>query len=150
MSIITDYYKFERLPEVKSKTRLDCTISTKSYPELETLRNKQGNLFLYLGDIPENFKADARRKAEKCLTKGKSISSLYFPDVQQPLAYGDFKGTADAILIVFTTDYSCFELLVARGQRNNKVSLYWLLVDGEFSQEIETLRKQAVTEWVTA
>lgn len=149
MSIITDYYKFERLPETKSKTRLDCTLSTKGYPELETLRNKQGSLFLYFGDIPENFKADAKRKADKCLTKGKSISSLYVPDILKPLAYGDFKGTTDALLIVFSADYSSFELLVARGQRNNRVALFQLLVDGEFSQEIETLRKLAVTELVT-
>ncbi len=149
MSILTDYYKFERLPETKSKTRLDCTLSTKSYPDLEILRNKQGSLFLYFGDIPENFKADAKRKADKCLTKGKSISSLYVPDVSKPLAYGDFRGTTDAILIVFAADYSSFELLVARGQRNNRVALFQLFIDGEFSHEIERLRKQAVTELVT-
>lgn len=35
--ILTDYYCFERLAS-KSKTRLDCTASTMSYPEFEEKR----------------------------------------------------------------------------------------------------------------
>ena len=34
MSILTDYYRFERIA-TKSKTRLDCVASTGSYPELD-------------------------------------------------------------------------------------------------------------------
>ena len=37
MSILTDYYCFERVA-TKSKSRMDCTASTGSYPELEKER----------------------------------------------------------------------------------------------------------------
>ena len=37
MSILTDYYRFERIA-TKSKTRLDCVASTGSYPEFEEKR----------------------------------------------------------------------------------------------------------------
>lgn len=48
--ILTDYYRFEKLSNQKSKLRIDCTASTVSYDPLEALRNKYGNLFLYIGD----------------------------------------------------------------------------------------------------
>jgi hypothetical protein len=60
--IITDYYKFEKLPNQHSKLRLDCTASTKSYNPLEALRATRqlkhtdkrdgniGDLLLYIGD----------------------------------------------------------------------------------------------------
>ena len=48
--ILTDYYRFEKLPNLKSKLRIDCTASTGSYDPLEALRNKVGDLFLYIGD----------------------------------------------------------------------------------------------------
>jgi hypothetical protein len=147
--ILSDYYYFEHLPECKSTTRFDCTASTKSNPDFEIMRNKEGRLFLYYGDVPENFKADAKRKADKVLTKTKSISSVYVPDVSKPLAFGDVRGTKDAILFVFNTDATAFELYVARGQKNNRGALYNLLADGELTDEIAELKQRAVTETVT-
>ena len=35
--ILTDYYRFERI-KFKSKTRLDCVSSTKTYPQFEEKR----------------------------------------------------------------------------------------------------------------
>ena len=147
--ILSDFYYFEHLQECKSATRFDCTVSTKSNPELELLRNKQGRLFIYYGDVPENFRADVKRKADKVLSKTKSISSVFVPDVSKPIAFGDIRGTKDALLFVFNTDATAFELYVARGQKNNRAALYNLIADGELDNEIAEMKKKAVTEIVT-
>jgi len=147
--ILSDYYYFEHLPESKSATRFDCVASTQSNPDFEMLRNKEGRLFLYYGNVPENFKADARRRADKVLTKTKSISSVFVPDVTKPFAYGDIIGTKDALLFILNADATAFELYVARGQKNNRMALYNLLADGELNYEISELKQRAVTEMVT-
>lgn len=147
--ILTDYYKFDRLSDCKAKTRLDCTLSTKSYPEFEAMRNKAGQLFMYLGNVPERFNADAKRRADMALSKTKNISSVFVTDVTLPLAYGDVSGTNDALLFVFNTDFTAFDLFIARGQKNNRGALYNLLADNELNHEIEILKQRAVTETVT-
>ncbi len=147
--ILTDYYKMAKLPEVKSKLRIDCTASTKSYPDFEALRNKKEALFFYFVDVPDSFSGNAKRKAGKALTKTKSISSIYVPDIQKKYAYGDMVGTSDALLFIFNNDYSEIEIFIARGQRNNVKPLYNLFSDGELNDEIEQLRKRAVTDLVT-
>ena len=48
--ILTDYYKFRKLPGQRSKTRIDCIASTSSYDIFESMRNKDGRLYLYIGD----------------------------------------------------------------------------------------------------
>ena len=48
--ILTDYYLFEKKPGQISKMRMDCTTSTQSYNPFEALRNKRGELFVYVGD----------------------------------------------------------------------------------------------------
>jgi hypothetical protein len=148
--ILTDYYRFEKLPNQKSKLRIDCTASTGSYNQLEAFRNKAGDLFLYLCD---NYtKAEEQRKADLALSRTTHISSVYNPDMELPYWYGDMKGTADAFLFVHRdTEFvnggiqagAVIELFVARGQRNNRTQLYNALCDGEFDEEIEQLRKQA-------
>jgi hypothetical protein len=147
--ILTDYYRFIHLPETKSPTRLDCVASTKSYPDFEAFRNKQGVLFIYFGNVPDTFKADVKRKADKAITHGKNISSVFVPDVTLPLAYGDVKGTADCILIIHDADYTTLEIFVVRGQKNNRVNLWQMLSDGQLDNEISELRKSAVTELET-
>lgn len=147
--ILSDYYKFVHLPECKSATRFDCVESTKSNPDFEILRNKEGRLFLYYGDIPANYKADARRRADKVLTKTKSISSVFVPDVTNSFAFGDIRGTNDALLFIFNPNNTVFELFVARGQKHNRGALYNLLSDGELNEEISELKQKAVTEIVT-
>lgn len=144
--ILTDFYQMEKLPEQKSKLRMDCTKSTKSYPEFEAMRNKGGQFFFYFGDVPERFGGDVHRKADKAITKTKNISSVFVPDIELLFAYGDMRGTNDALLLLFNTDFSIIEIFIARGQRNNRIGLYNLLADGELSKEIEQLRKQAVTD----
>jgi len=146
--ILTDYYKFEHLQSTKSKSRLDCTASTGSYTELEMLRNKKGYLFVYVADVPDSFGGNTKRKADKAITKTKNISSVYVPDIEKNLAYGDIRGTQDAILIVKTTDYKFMEIFVARGQKNNRVQLYNLFSDGELDDEMRKLRKQSIPDLV--
>ncbi len=142
--ILTDYYKAEKLPESKSKLRYDVTFSTGNYEPFETImRNKKDEQFFYYGDVPSKFNSHVKRQAEKCITRGKNISSVYVPDITLPYAYGDVNNTLDAILIVFNADYTTIEIFVARGQKNNKISLYHLLSDSELQSEIELLRKNA-------
>ncbi|GHT06771.1 hypothetical protein AGMMS49525_15390 [Bacteroidia bacterium] len=146
--ILTDYYKFVHLPD-SSKTRRDCTASTKTYPDFEALRNKAEKLFVYFGDVPAQFGGDVHRKADKAITKTKSISSVFVPDVNLTFAHGDIRGTNDAILIIFDADYTTLEIFVARGQKNTRHNLWQMLAAGELDDEISELRTRAVTELVT-
>ena len=148
--ILTDYYHFGKLPEQKSKMRIDCISSTKGYPVFEALRNKAGSLFVYFGDVPASFGGDIKRRADKAITKTTNISSVFVPDVEKLLGFGDVKSTQDAILIVFNCNYSQMEIFVARGQKNNCRQLYNLLAEGELDTEIASLKKQAVTDWETS
>jgi hypothetical protein len=168
--IITDYYKFEKLPNQHSKLRIDCTASTQSYNPLEALRATRqlkhtdkrdgcniGDLFLYIGDNTYT-KAGTERKADLALSRTNHISSIFAPEPTSQYWYGDFHSTADALLFIHNDiDFvdgaiqsgAIIEIFVARGQRNNRAQLYNLLTDGELDSEIEQLRKQAVTEKVT-
>ena len=162
---LTDYYRFERVA-TKAKMRLDCTASTESYPEFEEKRaTKQqratekrdatnvGDLVVYYGDVPDQFGGDVHRKADKSLTiKSKNLSSIFVPEPRGCFAYGDVRGTSDAILIVFVgfevingvvQKGGKMEVFVARGESKDRVGLFNLLCDGELSEEIELLRARA-------
>lgn len=65
------------------------------------------------------------------------------PDVVLPFAYGDIKGTQDAIILIFSNDWQVIEIFIARGQKNNRIGLYTLLCDRQLDHEIETLRNNA-------
>lgn len=154
--ILTDYYRFEKLSKPKSKLRIDCTASTGGYIPFEILRNKTGDLFMYIGDNTYT-KAGKERKADLALSKTAHISSVYNPDLNLPYWYGDMKGTTDAFLFVHNNAEfinggiqvgAVIELFVARGQRNNRSQLYNALCDGELDEEMNALRKQ-VTKSVT-
>ena len=145
--IITDYYLFEKLSNTRSATRFDCTISTASHPELESLKNPKGELFVYYVNVPVYFKGDVKRRADKCLTNrlGKNLSSLFVPDITKPTSYGDIAHTRDAILVRCTPDMgepTKMELFVCRGQKNNWINLYNLFVDGELKEDIEELKQR--------
>ena len=164
MSILTDYYRFERIA-AKSKTRLDCVASTESYPEFEEKRatkayratdkrdaTEAGALVIYFGDVPEQFGGDVHRKADKAITiKGKNLSSVYVPDPATSYGFGDVRGTTDALLFVFcnleVSDGIILgggvEVFVARGKSKDRVPLYNLLTDGELDDEMNELRQRA-------
>ncbi len=114
---------------------------------------------IYYGKVPEHFGGNVHRKADKSITlKDKNLSSIYRPDPCNDLAYGDVRGTADALLFVFdglgvangeVLTGATIEVFVARGKSKDRVALYNLLSDGELDEEMNDLRKSAVTESVT-
>ncbi|KXO15331.1 MAG: hypothetical protein E6507_06180 [Prevotella bivia] len=163
--ILTDYYKFERL-STKTKHRMDCTISTHCYPEFENKAATKasratekrdainvGDIIIYYHDVPENYGGDVHRKAGKSITfKSNNLSSVYMPDPTKEIAYGDFRGTTDALLFVFhnlnvingvTQQGSVIEVFVARGKSKDRVPLFEMLSDGELDDEMNELRKKA-------
>jgi len=164
--ILTDYYRFERLA-LKSKTRMDCTVSTRSYPEFEEKRATQatkatekrdatniGDLVIYYGNVPDQYGGNVHNKADKSITiKGKNLSSVFVPDPESGFAYGDFKGTTDALLFVVGLAVvdgviqagGYIEVFIARGASKDRVPLYNLLADGGLDEEMDTLREQAHT-----
>lgn len=168
--ILTDYYRFERLA-TKAKSRMDCTASTMTYEEFEEKRattatraterrdaTNIGDLVFYYNNVPPQFGGNVHRKADKSITiKRKNLSSVYVPDPNTNFAYGDFKGTSDALLFVFHNlkiidgviqAGAIIEVFVARGKSKDRVPLYNALCDGELDEEMNALRKR-VTETVT-
>ncbi|RRD70994.1 hypothetical protein EII41_12295 [Tannerella forsythia] len=168
--ILTDYYRFERLA-TKAKSRMDCTASTMTYEEFEEKRATKatratehrdainvGDLVFYYNDVPPQFGGNVHRKADKSISiKSKNLSSVYVPDPNTNFAYGDFKGTSDALLFVFhdlkiidgvIQAGAIIEVFVARGKSKDRVPLYNALCDGELDEEMNALKKQ-VTKTVT-
>ena len=166
--ILTDYYRFEKTAQ-KAKLRMDCTASTKSYPEFEGKRattftaptakrdaTRIGSLVVYYGDLSPNVKVEAHRKADKGISiKGKHLSSVFVPDPESGLAYGDFHNTSDALLFLFQglnvidgriQEGGVIEVFVARGKSKDSIPLYNLVSDGELDEEIQALREKAQKE----
>jgi len=151
--ILTDLYKYERLQNQKSKSRLDCNSSTGTYPDFEE------KPFIYIG-VNDHIKPNRQRKSELSITsgKGKHVTSIFTIDLQNGLAYGDNKGTTDLLLFVSQnfniesdgriTDGATVEVFIARGKKFDKNQINNLFLDGQLSTEMERLR-EAVTKSVT-
>lgn len=143
---LTDYYLMRHLSTSKSKYRLDCVYSTGGYEPFETsaTRSRDRRFKFYLSTTPDTFSADAQRKSDMAITDGNSISSVYFPDLDNPLlGYGDVAGTNDALLFLFNDDFTEVEMFVARGLKKHQRGLFTLLTDGELADEMEQLIKLA-------
>jgi hypothetical protein len=146
--ILTDYYRFERSSGCKSKIRLDCTASTKSYNPFEA------KSFLYIGTA-DRIKASRHRKADLAVTSGKGehITSIFSTEIKKGFDYGDYQGTTDLLLLVSPnfnieadgriTDGVVFEIFVARGKKYEKGCVINLWADGQLNAEMERLRQQA-------
>lgn len=166
--ILTDYYRFEKCAP-KAKHRMDCSASTRSYDKLEAARATKAtretakrdaielnSLLLYLGQTPDHFGSEKSRKADLSLTlKSGNLSSVYVPDPALSLGYGDSKDTNDALLFVLDDVAApnghimfgaAIEIFVARGQRNNAKSLYYMFADGALDEEMDVLRLKAQPE----
>jgi len=153
MKHITDCYIYERLPNKKSKSRLDCTASTKSYPELEL------KSFVYIGENTHT-KAGIKRKSDLALTSGSGthLTSIYKPDLERGFAYGDIKNTTDLLLFITKnfnmaadgtiSEGAIVEVFICRGKKHDKNAIFNLLTDGELNNEIAQL-KATVTKTVT-
>ena len=143
---LTDYYKMVKLPTCKSKLRFDCVASTGGYEPFEerAARGRDKRFKFYYGGTPDTFTANAQRKADRVITDTTSISSVFTPDLDNPLlGYGDTVGTGDALLFLFSEDYRQIEIFVARGLKNHVKGLFALFVDGGLADEMECLRQQA-------
>ena len=153
MKLINDYYKYERLPDCKSKMRMDCTASTNSYPDFEI------KSFIYIGEN-RHTKAGIKRKSDLALTSGagKHVTSIYKPDLERGFAYGDVNGTTDLILFETTNfiiaadgtiaEMATVEMYICRGKKYDKNAVFNLFTDRELDNEIAQL-KAAVTKSVT-
>ena len=151
--ILTDYYKAERLQELKAKYRYEVTQSTMEYDRFQLLLinkrnpNPGGWSFNF---VPRPKKWAGEETPDMAITKGsENISSVYIPDPAEPFGYGDIKGTNDACLIIFNKDHkekgiTSIEVFIARGQKHNKKNLFYELVDGELDHEIELLMSDLV------
>ena len=148
--ILNDYYRFEKLPNQKSKMRLDCTLCTRSYNPFERLR-KADKMVVYIG-ANTHTRAGEKRKSDLAMTNVVHITSIYTPEIEQPYWYGDVDG--DALMMVhhdFKTidgrvaDGSIVEVFIARGQKHNVGALFTLMCDGELDAEMDRLRKQAAS-----
>lgn len=142
---LTDYYKMQELKVMKSH-RFDCISSTKEYEPFESIGQKARDkrFFIYYSNVPSRFIQNTKLGVDKAITNGKNISSVYVPDLNNPLyGYGDTKNTDDALLFLFSYDYKQLEIFVGRGLKNNKKGLCSLFVNGELNAEIELLRKKA-------
>ena len=141
--ILTDLYV--GLNDANTKTRYDVVLSTGSYDFFEQiLINKKkpnvGGLSFYYVDTPKIYGNRRERKSDKAITKSSlNISSVYMPDPSILLAYGDVNHTQDALIINFSPDWQTIEIYIARGQKNNKLNLFNLAVDGELDEEMDAL-----------
>lgn len=145
--ILTNLYIVEKVPQLK--TRFNVIRTTHDHEFLEALlvskKDPEGSLSLYLVDRPKRFKGTD--VTDKAVTKGRfNISSMYFPDPEIPIAYGDINGTEDAVIFLINSDtengINQFEMYVAIGQKHNKRNLYFLFVDGELDHEVDKLRSK--------
>ena len=153
--ILTDYYRGEKLTDAKS--RFDITASTGEYDFFESLLSNKRKF--NVGGLSFNFvpqpETHGGKRVDYILCKGShSITKVFRPNLENNLAYGDINGSNDGCVIIFNPDYketgiTAIEILIARGLRNDTNSLWDLVTDGDLMEEVEALRKQAVTKLTT-
>lgn len=145
--ILTGYYRFEKLQDIKSKTRIDCTASTGNNSKLESMRNKKGALFIHILKNTYTNPGETNQ-SDLTLSKKDHISSLYCPVLKFPCYYGDLHRTTDAIIVVLMNfrmingvvqTGSVVEVYVAKEQRHNSKLLYNNFVNGSLNEEIKYL-----------
>lgn len=141
--IITDYYKF--VHHNGTKYRFDCEMSTQSYDPFEILKNKKDELVVYISENTHT-KAGQKGKSDLAISKSNHISSIYRPDVETNLGWGDVY--QDALLFRFTdfklskdgfVEDATIEIFVARGYRTDRQNLYAMFADGELDEEIQMI-----------
>ena len=146
MTTITGYYLLKQLQRRKSQ-RFDVVAHAGDcIAHLEDIgrRARGGRAYCYVTTIPPQFNAVAHAQATRALTSTKSITSLYTPaGASQLTAFGDVKGTTDALLIRFSADYNEMELFVARGLKPQAAALFFKWMAGKLDTEADQLRQRA-------
>jgi hypothetical protein len=143
---ITDYYTLIRK---EGKTRFDELFSTESYPPFENLRNKEGNLSIYLLPYEKlNSKLKGFRQPKFCITKGQNLSGIYGLEQDAKIGFGDMAGTQDALLFrLHGTAINTLEIFVLRGLKLHKQSLFTLFKEGELHSEMENIWMKGKREY---
>lgn len=145
----TAYYRFDKLA-TKSVYRLDCVAATNNYKPFEAMRaakkrgdTNRGDLFVYFLDVPMQFAGDIHSRATKSLTtsQGKNLSSIIAPDDASRYAFGDVRGTNDAIL--FVVDLPAVELYIFEGKAHKKRDIWQMACRGLFDEELAAMRAAA-------
>lgn len=146
--ILTDLYVMKHLSH-RTASRWDCIASTQSYDMFEEWaqarqKDKIKRLKLY-EEESSHIKAKCERKPDKVLTspKGNHLSGIYLNMENPHKGYGDIGHTEDAILFLFSEDFSQMEVFIARGYQCNKKSLFICFCDGELDEDMERLRELA-------
>lgn len=154
--ILTDYYKFQKR-DLKKTGRMDCTANTGTYPDFENTRKRKdgrGDFKIYVGNN-YNMKDPKRDPGLIVTLDSRRLSGIFTPDVTEHFAYGDVRGTQDAIIFILqdfkmidgkVAPGSILEVFIARGQSKNRIALYQALVDGDLDNEIDQLRGEAEAE----
>lgn len=153
--ILTDYYKGEKLTD--ALCRYDITASTGKYDLFESLLSNRRKF--NIGGLSFNFASQPKiyggKKVDSILCKGShSITKIFRPNLNNNYAYGDINGSNDGCIIAFNPDYKEFgittiEIFIARGLKRDIDVLWFQLTDGYLNNEIEALRKKAITKKVT-
>lgn len=146
MNFITDYYKYKKPVNSKSKTRFELVESTKSYEVFENSKDKKGVQRIYLLDETENIKADKKRKPQKIISdfSGNHLSGVFIPNLNNICyGFGDIRNTNDFFLVLFNTDFTELEIFVCRNKLHNKQIIFSLFSDNEID-EVEFFRNKKV------
>ncbi len=142
--ILDIYMKFEKLGKNKSKERFDLTDQSQIYESIFS-PNKKGDVWVYLYNNTDFINTNTKRKPNLVLCgRAEHLSGIYISDPDFPLfAYGDTKGTEDALLFLFERNMEWVEIFVAKGKKNIVNTLCNLFLDSELDDEIKELRKMS-------
>lgn len=173
------YLKFEQLPdEVKSKykiklnaktPRFDLTRLAGYYKPLESLKNKKGQIVLYLNGTLGIIDSTDQRRADRFLMGKNSLnfSSIYLLDSSIQTNRGCFVGYGnpnrsrtyskenrpnpffecknDGFIFLITPDWKAIEILVIPDGYNTILGNAKALADGVYNEALETMRATAKT-----
>lgn len=153
----------KELYKIKSTYRFDCILIAEQpnseYKGFEAFKNPKGMLFFYKAESKELIEANSKRLAEFCLGNNNlNFSSLYFL-IESPLfAFGYpnpkkfiskdkkpnplFEFRNDLYLFIINTDFTEIEVLIIPNNRHLANQHYQRLIDNEYSDILESLRKK--------
>jgi hypothetical protein len=175
--IFCAYIKLEQLPdEVKTRhkikvgasvPRFDLTRLAGYYKPLESMKNKKGQLVLYLNGTLGIIDSPDPRRADKFLMGKDSLylSSVYLLDCSTPIDGGGFIGYGnpnraatygkgkkpnpfaeckdDGFLFLIAPDWKTIEMLVIPSGCNTILGNAKALADGVYNEALETMRAAA-------
>lgn len=174
-NIFSAYMKFEQLPdEVKRRNnikvgakvpRLDLTRLAGYYKPLQSLTNKNGQIFIYIQEAKDRINSPDERRAERYL-QGKdslNLSSVYLLRRSTPespfVGYGNpdrsktfskshkpnpfYECRDDGFLFLIAPDWQTIEILVVTNGYNTIQGNAKGLADGAYNEALETMREAA-------